>query len=320
MNTEGSINYAREVFKHPFNVTALVVGGAGSIVLTSSVPELGIALLSGLMGAELMYLGIATKLPRVRKKIELKKMQERYHTNNDKAIFQSLDQASQKRFLVSKHLTKLITENFDKLPYTSQGLLNTISEKLDTLLTNHLNLLDLIRRYKVYLNVQVEKQIESELVELINHIKTLEAGKLKDSKTRRVTILQKRLQKFTVAEEKFAMCETHLETIEDAIRYIYEQSMTMNKPEEIGFQLDNLLTDVDETAELLDAMDLETHESQSQEYYSEDQLDELLTQIQERKTKTREAQTINDAASESKSANAAELTSIANTAKKSIRQ
>ena len=320
MNTEGSINYAREVFKHPFNVTALVVGGAGSIVLTSSVPELGIALLSGLMGAELMYLGIATKLPRVRKKIELKKMQERYHTNNDKAIFQSLDQASQKRFLVSKHLTKLITENFDKLPYTSQGLLNTISEKLDTLLTNHLNLLDLIRRYKVYLNVQVEKQIESELVELINHIKTLEAGKLKDSKTRRVTILQKRLQKFTVAEEKFAMCETHLETIEDAIRYIYEQSMTMNKPEEIGFQLDNLLTDVDETAELLDAMDLETHESQSQEYYSEDQLDELLTQIQERKTKTREAQTINDAASASESANAAELTSIANTAKKSIRQ
>ena len=320
MNTEGSINYAREVFKHPFNLTALVVGGAGSIVLTSSVPELGIALLSGLMGAELMYLGIATKLPEIRKKIELKKMQERYHTNNDKTIFQSLDQASQKRFLVSKHLTKLITENFDKLPYTSQGLLNTISKKLDTLLTNHLNLLDLIRRYKVYLNVQVEKQIESELVELINHIKTLDPGKLKDSKTRRVTILQKRLQKFTVAEEKFAMCETHLETIEDAIRYIYEQSMTMNKPEEIGFQLDNLLTDVDETAELLDAMDLETHESQSQEYYSENELDELLTQIQERKIKTREAQTINEAANAFESANAAKSTSIASTANNSIRQ
>lgn len=136
MNTEGSINYAREVFKHPINVAALILGGAGSIALTSYVPDLGIALLSGLMGAELVYLGIATKLPKFRKKIELKKMQERYHTNNDKAIFQSLDQASQKRFLVSKHLTKLITENFDKLPYTSQGLLSTISEKLDSLLTN----------------------------------------------------------------------------------------------------------------------------------------------------------------------------------------
>ena len=123
-----------------------------------------------------------------------------------------------------------------------------------------------------------------------------------------------------MAEEKFAMCETHLETIEDAIRYIYEQSMTMNKPEEIGFQLDNLLTDVDETAELLDAMDLETHESQSQEYYSENELDELLTQIQERKIKTREAQTINEAGNAYESANAAKSTSIASTANNSIRQ
>ncbi len=295
MNTEGSINYAREVFKHPINVAALILGGAGSIALTSYVPDLGIALLSGLMGAELVYLGIATKLPKFRKKIELKKMQERYHTNNDKAIFQSLDQASQKRFLVSKHLTKLITENFDKLPYTSQGLLSTISEKLDSLLTNHLNLLDLIRRYNLYLNVQVEKQVESELVELINHIKTLEPGKLKDSKTRRVTILQKRLQKFTVAQEKFAMCETHLETIEDAIRYIYEQSMTMNKPEEIGFQLDNLLTDVDETAELLDTMDLDIHDNQTQDYYSEAQLDELLMQIETKKASSKESEAFNEA-------------------------
>jgi len=307
MNTERSINYAREVFKHPINIAVLIIGGAGSVALTSYVPDLGIALLSGLMGAELMYLGIATKLPEVRKSIELKKMQERYHTNNDKAIFQSLDQASQKRFLVSKHLTKLITENFDKLPYTSQGLLRAISDKLDSLLTNHLNLLDLIRRYNVYLNVQVEKQVETELVQLINHIKTLEPGKLKDSKTRRVTILQKRLQKFTVAQEKYAMCETHLETIEDAIRYIYEQSMTMNKPEEIGFQLDNLLTDVDETAELLDTMDLDTHESQAQEYYSEAQLDELLMQIEAKKASSNESGSFNDASFSTADSNQASL-------------
>jgi hypothetical protein len=110
-----------------------------------------------------------------------------------------------------------------------------------------------------------------------------------------VTILQKRLQKFTVAQEKYAMCETHLETIEDAIRYIYEQSMTMNKPEEIGFQLDNLLTDVDETAELLDTMDLDTHESQAQEYYSEAKLDELLMQIEAKKASSNESGAFNEA-------------------------
>ena len=142
MYTEVSINFAQEVFKHPYNLIALVVGGASSLGLSTSFLDLGTALLSGLMGAQLMYLGIATKLPEARRKIELKKIQEHYHTNNNKAIFQSLDQASQKRFLVSKHLTKLIAENFDKLPYTLQRLLNSISKKLDTLLTNHLNLLD----------------------------------------------------------------------------------------------------------------------------------------------------------------------------------
>ena len=42
---------------------------------------------------------------------------------------------------------------------------------------------------------------------------------------------------------------------------------------------DNLLTNVDEIVELLDAMDLETYDGQPQENYSEAQSDELLTQI-----------------------------------------
>jgi hypothetical protein len=78
--------------------------------------------------------------------------------------------------------------------------------------------------------------------------------------------------------------------------------MTMNKPEEIGFQLDNLLTDVDETAELLDAMDLDTHESQAQEYYSEAQLDELLKQIEAKKASSNESGAFKDGTADSNQA------------------
>ena len=178
----------------------------------------------------------------------------------------------------------MITENFDKLPFATQGLLENITKKLDTLLSNHLNLLDLIKRYNVYLNSNFEADIETELVQLIQHIKTLDDGKLKDSKTRRVMILQKRLQKYGIAKEKYQMCVTHLETIEDAIRYIYEQSMTMNNPEEIGFQLDNLLTDADETADLLESMDLEQSFTAPSEFYTDADLDEILSSIQTKKS------------------------------------
>lgn len=83
----------------------------------------------------------------------------------------------------------------------------------------------------------------------------MESDRLKRTKARRLGILKKRLKKFEIAKEKYLICETHLETIEDAIRYIYEQSMTMSNPEEIGFQLDNLLEEVEETSQIIDELD-----------------------------------------------------------------
>src|SRR5699024_10548571 len=76
-------------------------------------------------------------------------------------------------------------------------------------------------------------------------------------------ILQKRLKKFDVAKEKYLVCETHLETIEDAIRYIYEQSMTMNSAEEVGPQLDNLLEEMEETSSLIDDLNQNTFSDSS---------------------------------------------------------
>ena len=42
MYSDGSINFTREVFKHPYNLIALVVGGASSVALSTSFPDLGI--------------------------------------------------------------------------------------------------------------------------------------------------------------------------------------------------------------------------------------------------------------------------------------
>ena len=226
-----------------------------------------------------MYLGIVPKLPRFRKKTELKKIKERHATNNEKDLFQSLDSASQKRFLVLKHLAKLVQENFEKLPYSSQGLLDNIGKKIDELLGNYLTLLDLIKRYEVYLNTSLESSLKEEVVRQIEEIKTIESEKLRRTKSRRVAIMQKRLTKFKIAKEKYLVCETHLETIEDAVRYIYEQSMTMSNPEEIGFQLDNLLTEVDETSQLIDDLDQDIMPEYTTEWESELDFDSILDEL-----------------------------------------
>ncbi|WP_138430540.1 hypothetical protein [Fodinibius saliphilus] len=249
-----SINFTREAFLHPLNMGVLLVATI-SAFLMDDVGLMSNLVLSMAFGVELMYLGIVPRLPRFRKSVKLRKLRERNPAAEEKSTFQELDQKSKKRFLVLKHLAKLIKENFDKLPYSSQGLLENIRKKIQELISNYLTLLDLHKRYQLYMNTSVEESLKDEVQEEERKIKNMKSDRLKRTKARRVGILKKRLKKFEIAKEKYLICETHLETIEDAIHYIYEQSMTMSNPEEIGFQLDNLLEEVEETSQLIDDLD-----------------------------------------------------------------
>jgi hypothetical protein len=254
MSDDNSINFTREAFLHPLNMGVLLVSTITAFAM-SGMGVVSSLVLTMTFGVELMYLGIVPRLPRFRKNVKLRKLRERNPAAEEKSTFQELDQKSKKRFLVLKHLAKLIKENFDKLPYSSQGLLDNIRKKIEELISNYLTLLDLHKRYQLYMNTSVEEGLKREVREEQKKIENMESDRLKRTKARRVGILKKRLKKFEIAKEKYLICETHLETIEDAIRYIYEQSMTMSNPEEIGFQLDNLLEEVEETSQIIDDLD-----------------------------------------------------------------
>lgn len=258
-NSEFPINYTKEAFLHPANLVPLLV--AITTICGLVISDVGIAAdlaLTMICAAELMYLGIVPRLPRFRKVVKLRKIREKDAEGEEKELFKSLSEKSKRQYLVLRHLVKLIENNFEKLPYSSQGLLENIRKKMKELLYNYLTLLDLYKRYQLYMNTSVEERLEEEVKEEEQHIRALESVQLKKTKARRVRILKKRLKKFEIAKEKYLICETHLETIEDAIRYIYEQSMTMSNPEEIGFQLDNLLEEMEETSSLIDDLDQNT--------------------------------------------------------------
>lgn len=126
---------------------------------------------------------------------------------------------------------------------------------MEELLSTYLNLLDMNRKYQIYMNSEVEEEIRKEVEQQENSIDNIESEKLKATRKRRLNILNKRLNKFDVAKEKYLICETHLETIEDAIRFIYEQSMTMPNAEDVGTQLDHLLEEMEETTQIIDELD-----------------------------------------------------------------
>jgi hypothetical protein len=251
---DSSINFTKEAFLNPFNLVFLLIGTISALVFT----DFGLTsnvILTFIFGMELIYLGVIPKLPSYQKNVRLKKRKEQNEESGDKLIFYQLEARSQKRFLVLKHITKEVKKNFDNLPYTSKGMLEHIQNKMEELLSTYLTLLDMNRRFQLYMNSEVEEEIRREVDKQKEKMETLDSEKLIKTNERRLNILQKRLKKFDVAKEKYLISETHLETIEDAIRYIYEQSMTMPNAEDVGTQLDFLLSEMEETTQIIEELD-----------------------------------------------------------------
>ena len=246
-----SINFTKEAFMSPVNLGFLILALVVSLLLSG--PASSIALVFA-AAAELMYLGTVPRNERYRRAVRARKASEVRKAPRDREVFRTLAKDDQKRYVRFRNMEKAIKDNYAKLPYSSQGLLDAHLKKLDGLLDAHLNLLQSKERY-----VQFARRTgENEIVEAIAGLRHEMQGdppRVRAIKQRRLTILEKRLDRFKKAGENLAIIEAQLETIEDVTRYVYEQSLTMQNPEEVSFQLDTLISEVEETQHSMDALD-----------------------------------------------------------------
>ncbi len=251
MRAEPAINYPREAFFHPFNLGFLFLAGLTTFFV-SDLGAMSLFTITVAIGAELVYLGTIPHSEWFQQLVKRRYLSARDTRQDEKELFYTLDTKSQKRFLKVKHLSERIRQNFVKFPDTSQGLTEAIGRKIDGLSSNYLFVLDSTYRFEQYVATTKESHLNSEIAEAEQELAEATSEKLRDIKRRRLVILRKRLDRLKSAKEKLHIGESQLETIEDAISYIYEQSITMSNPEELGIQLDTLLTDVEETVTIIE--------------------------------------------------------------------
>lgn len=254
MNSTDSINFTREAFLHPVNLGFLFVS-ALTAFFVNDIGMMANFVFTMAIGIELVYLGVVPKTNVFRNFIMKRAIKEKPRKLKEKEMFYNLDARSQKRFLILKSISDKVQANFKKFPSTSKGLTSNIESKLEELLSNYVSMLDSLERYEAYIKATSESELIDEIDELKDEIAQIKSEKLRQIKSRRMGILKKRHEKLAVARERLQICESQLETIEDAVRYIYEQSITMTNPEQIGFQLDNLLNDVEETVNIVEDLD-----------------------------------------------------------------
>jgi len=243
------VNYTKEALLTPWNLTFLVMmavlaAGAGVSGLGPTwLPEL--LLIFG-AGAELLYLGVVPRHEQFRRLVRSQKQAERRAPPAQSELYRRLHRRSQRRYYKLRELKDDIRANYQQLSSTSQGLLNNHVQKIDGLLRSYLELLHQRERYRDLAEQTSEDSIRASIRELKDDMAD-DAERVRSVKQRRLNVLEKRLARFRKAQENLEIIGAQLGTIEDVVKYIHEQSWTLQNPDEVTMQLDALVDEVEET-------------------------------------------------------------------------
>ena len=246
---DGEINYTREAFLHPWNLSFLTIGGGVALgfgLVTGAGDVLFESLLTLTIAFELLILGYMPRQKRFRNLIRAKYAAAAAKPPSQREMYRQLSRVNQRRYVRLRDLEKDLQANYRKFSFASQGILESHTAKIEGLMNSCLKLMFQQERYAAF----SQRKHEQELATAIAAVETeLEhaSDPIRNIKRRRLKVLEQRLQRFKQSQEQLEMIEAQVATIEDVVKYIHEQSLTLNNPEEITYQLDVLLSEVEET-------------------------------------------------------------------------
>ncbi len=247
---EGEINYNKEVFLHPWNLAFLIAAMATafgvSLLPWQGSETLFESLLIFTFALELLILGYVPRQKRFRRIVDAKYAAERAKPPTQREMYRQLSRVSQRRYVRLRDLQKTIENNYRKFSYASQGLLESHAGKIDGLLNSCLSLMYQQERHVMFGQQVQEQELLTDMAALRTAMEQ-DSERIRNIKARRMKVLEQRLDRFKKSQEQLEIIDAQVATIEDVVKYIHEQSMTLRNPEEITYQLDLLLTEVEDT-------------------------------------------------------------------------
>ncbi len=238
----------KQAFLHPLNLAAL--GGAALLALVAFTP---VPLLVA-AGLELVVLGVVPSLPGFKRRTRRRREEER-RLAEQASLEKTLDELSPSQrdcYFTLRDLRDRTLENYRRLP-GGAPLAEASAGRLDGLLVSFVRLLGALDDHRRYLSTTDRKSLERELAELRVEVAGGAAGTqaLHEVKRRRIEILEKRVERFGRAAEGRELVSHQLASIEDFLRLLHEQSITLRDPEVVNAQLEHLSSEIQATDEAM---------------------------------------------------------------------
>jgi len=236
------INYTKEAFLNQYNIVSLIGAALFSLISWSLFP----LLIAG--GLELIYLSAVPSHPRFQRLVRayLEKISRLRSQEHVDQLLRVLPPEESRKYFMVRNICQVIQDNYTKFTGTSQILLEQLVGKLDGLLHSYLRMLFSLLDHKEYLKVTNQEEMKKEIAALTNELEN-KPPRVQEIHRKRVSILQRRLEKFEKAKENRQIIDAQMAAIEDILKLARDQSFTMQDPQMISEQLESLVHGVEET-------------------------------------------------------------------------
>lgn len=234
-------NYLKAAFFNVYNLS-LVLGAAVAAFATGEY-VLGAAAL----GAEALWLLLGPDFKPFRRAVDRQDREERERADRErvKRLMEALPERDWARAHALDELRREIERDMQVNPSFQAILLQTELDKLSQLHQSFVGLAAACARAETYLSAtdlrELEKQVESQRT-IERTIKDPAAAEIA---RRNAQVLERRLATIQEIQNFLARARGQMNLIENSVRLLRDQVLTMASPDQLGEQLDDLLVGVE---------------------------------------------------------------------------
>ncbi len=219
--------------------------------------------------AEALWLMIAPGVPAFRAYVASRetKLHEIDSQSELRKALDSLPEDQLGRFRNFAALVNSIRTQSASMNGAQQSLLSGTIDQAYELKSRYISMLSAETQMDSYLRNNDARQLQQKLNALASELNTT-SDQLRSVKAQQKEILQKRLEKLHTMEENSKIIKAQLESFQDLVQLLKEQTMTMNDPHELNQQVHSILTQIQVADSVLIDLDSDSLEAFDRELES----------------------------------------------------
>ncbi len=237
----GSPNYLKAAFLNVYNLALL--GGAATAAALTGDWLIGV----GALGIEAIWLVLGPDLKPFQRAVRESDRQEREKEDRARVdkLMAELSEREWQRAKALDELRREIERDMANNPSFQAILLATELEKLSQLHASFVRLASACRRAESYLQAVDVRDLQRQIAAQKNLQEKMTDEAVRDLASKNARVLEKRLETIKEIETFLARARGQMNLIENSVRLLRDQALTMTSPDQLTEQLDDLLNGVD---------------------------------------------------------------------------